>query len=107
MLAGAIGVLTGVEYLLSKKAAVAVPMVAAPVIELSTPEPRPAVSKARLKVSQTRSELGYVYWVVREFGANPSYALFDTWREAMDEVTRRLSAAAVVVSNEEPVLVLA
>jgi len=104
MLAGAIGVLTGVEYLLSKKVGAAVPVAAAPVVELSTPEPRPAVSKPRMKVSQTRSELGYVYWVVREFGANPSYALFDTWREAMDEVTRRLSAA-VVVSNEESVLV--
>jgi hypothetical protein len=50
---------------------------------------------SRIKISQTRSELGYVYWVVRETGDDPSYALFDTWQEAMDEVTRRMTALAI------------
>lgn len=98
VIAGAIGVLTGVGYLFSKRAAAVVPVVPAPpVFELPPVEqPRPTPAKPRLKVTQTRSELGYVYWVVREFGANPSYALFDTWQEAMDEVSRRVNAALLV-----------
>ena len=52
--------------------------------------------KPRIKISQTRSELGYVYWVVRQEGtAESRYALFDTWQEAMDEAARRMEAALV------------
>jgi hypothetical protein len=47
-----------------------------------------------MKVTQTRSELGYVYWVVRETGETPKYALFETWQEAMEEVNRRMKARA-------------
>jgi hypothetical protein len=98
VVAGAIGVLTGVEHLFSKRATKLVSVIPAPVYEVPAPPtaPAPAAAKPRLKVSQTRSELGYVYWIVREFGANPSYALFDTWREAMDEVTRRMNVAALI-----------
>jgi hypothetical protein len=56
------------------------------------PPPSVPAAKPRIKISQTRSELGYVYWVVREFGGNPSYALFDTWQEAMNEAQRRMAA---------------
>lgn len=110
VIAGAIGLLTGVECLFSTKAATEIPVVAAPVLELPVvvtelrlPESHVAPRKARLKVSQTRSELGYVYWVVREVGGRPSFALFDTWQEAMDEVARRIRAAAL---TQEPESVL-
>jgi hypothetical protein len=53
-----------------------------------------APPKNRMKITRTKSELGYVFWVLREFGDNPSYALFDTWREAMDEAARRIKVGA-------------
>lgn len=89
--AGAIGVLKAVEYALSTGPAKSVrvrglPVAAAPV-------------KSRLKISRTQSELGYTYWVLRETGANPNYALFDTWREAIDEAVRRIGIAASAASE--------
>ena len=95
LVAGAIGVLTAVEQFMSTRNTVAA----------SKPMTRPldpscATQKPRVKISQTRSELGYVYWVVRESGENPNYALFDTWQEAMDEVNRRMQA--VVRTTVQP-----
>jgi hypothetical protein len=87
VVAGAIGLLASVGYLFAKR----------------TPKPDRAARAQgrkhfapvtpRIKVSQTRSEFGYVYWVVRETGSNPRYALFDTWQEALDDVNRRMNAA--------------
>ena len=88
LVAGTIGLLAGVEYLLAVKAPK--PDGITRVRSRNQPEP----PKARFKVTQTRSGLGYVYWVVRELCGNPSYALFDTWQEAIDEVNRRIDAAA-------------
>jgi hypothetical protein len=98
VIAGAVGVLTGVEHLFSTRPAKPVGIAPVPVYKVPAPTPLPnrALTKSHLKITQTKSELGYVYWVVREFGANPSYALFDTWQEAMNEVTRRMNAAAVI-----------
>ncbi|MBV9085214.1 MAG: hypothetical protein JOZ62_21265 [Acidobacteriaceae bacterium] len=42
-------------------------------------------------IRRTCSELGYVYWVLQGFGGCTSFALFDTWQEAMDEANRRLA----------------
>ena len=44
-------------------------------------------------IRQTRSELGYVYWVLQGHGKFTSFALFDTWREAMDAAHQRISEA--------------
>jgi hypothetical protein len=87
--AGVIGVLTAVECALSTRVAKSVPVKRVPVIDPPVPP-----HDSRLKIARTQSELGYAYWVLRETGANPSYALFDTWREAMDEAVRRISVAA-------------
>jgi hypothetical protein len=93
LVAGAIGVLTGVEHLLSTRTTKPAPVPSAPPAE----EPVLASkSRACFKISQTRSELGYVYWVLHHYGANPSYALFDTWQEAMDEAARRIAATQPV-----------
>jgi hypothetical protein len=86
--AGAIGLLASVEYLLAMRAPKPDRTPGSRLRNQST-HPTP-----RFKITQTRSELGYVYWVVRVVGGNPSYALFDTWREAMDEVNHRVKAAA-------------
>jgi hypothetical protein len=92
--AGAIGVLKAVEYALSASAAKTMRVRNA---AIATAPPTP--EKPRLKISRTRSELGYTYWVLRETGANPNYALFDTWREAMDEAVRRIGIAARPASD--------
>ena len=103
LVAGAVGVLVGVEHLLTARAAqpVAVQPVPAPPVT-----PPPVGLKRRFKIAQTKSELGYVYWVLRELGENPSYALFDTWQEAMAEATRRLSAGAEAISAPQADAVL-
>jgi hypothetical protein len=94
VVASAIGVLTGIESILTSRnrAAKALrnPVTPEPIAQASAREPL----RQRFKITQTRSELGYVYWVVRDSSANPSYALFDSWREAMDEVANRLNVAA-------------
>lgn len=55
----------------------------------------PAVSRRLhyFTIRQTRSELGYVYWVLQGFGWFQSFTLFDTWAEAMQSADARLSAA--------------
>jgi hypothetical protein len=95
LVAGAIGVLAGVERLLSPPVE---QVRAATATKIEAPISA-AFLKPRLKISQTRSELGYVYWVLREHSPNPSYALFDTWREAMDEAIRRVNAASKLQVN--------
>ncbi len=54
----------------------------------------PAVSRRLhyFTIRQTRSELGYVYWVLQGFGWFQSFSLHDTWAEAME---RRTGAAEV------------
>lgn len=100
LVAGAIGVLTAAQVLLSVS-------VSQPVIEVKA-EPAPASpAKPRIKISQTRSELGYVYWVVRETGAETTFALFDTWQEAMDEAARRMNAANEKAEQSDDALVTA
>lgn len=86
--AGAIGFLAGVEYLLAMRAPKPDRMTG------SRSRNQSRQLTPRFKISQTRSEFGYVYWVVRLVGGSPSYALFDTWQEAIDEVNRRITAAA-------------
>ncbi len=106
VVAGAIGVLAGVEHLLTARAAQPIAVQAVPALPVAPAAPG---VRRRLKIAQTRSELGYVYWVLRELGEDPSYALFDTWQEAMAEATRRLSvvAEAVSVPQADEVLVSA
>lgn len=88
VVAGAIGVLRGVECLLSTRDANP-----ARVVSPALLRPEPVRQQPRIKITQTKSELGFVYWVVREVGGDPSYTLFDTWQEAMDEAARRMNAA--------------
>lgn len=50
-------------------------------------------------IRQTRSELGYVYWVLQGHGRFASFALFDTWREAMDAAIEKLTARSTPDSS--------
>ena len=87
LVAGAIGVLAGVKHLLSRPAA---PHGQSPTI------PKSDISKSglsktldRFTIRRTQSELGYTYWVLQGYGQYTGFTLFDTWQEAVEEMTRR------------------
>lgn len=87
LVAGAIGVLAGVEHLMSSRPkGIRISQLAAkPQVEV------PPVRSNYFQIRRTVSELGYKYWVLQGFGTYQSFALFDTWQEAMDAAMDRLS----------------
>jgi hypothetical protein len=91
LVAGAIGVLTGVEHLMSGRA-VTRARTGGRSQKKMPGMPRP---EDRFTIRRTQSELGYTYWVLQGFGRYSGFTLFDTWREAMDEVQRRVGSSAV------------
>ena len=84
LVAGAISLLTGIEQVFSAGGFGSKPR-----------SFRAMPRRPRLKITRTQSELGYVYWVLRDSSATPIYALFDTWQEAMGEAARRVDAQIV------------
>jgi hypothetical protein len=93
LIAGAVGVLAGLQYLLSPKGRVpsgsdTVRPRAAP--QQSGPE-LPARKRDYFSIRRTKSELGYVYWVLHGYGEFQCFVLYDTWREAVEEALRRVS----------------
>jgi hypothetical protein len=92
-IAGAVGVLAGLQYLLSSKGKIPSPVNPVqprPVPGRSVPE---TAGRERdfFSIRRTKSEFGYVYWVLQGFGVFQCFVLYDTWREAMDEAYRRVS----------------
>lgn len=84
LVACAIGVLAGVECLLAKELA-----------PLRAPSRRVPVRRAvprtdYFQIRRSRFDLGYTYWVLQGFGCYRGFALFDTWREAMEEAEARI-----------------
>jgi hypothetical protein len=76
LLSGVAAVLVGVERLIAPRSA-----------------PLLAVRKPRtdyFSIRQTRSELGYTFWVLQGHGHFTSFTLFDKWREAIDEANLRI-----------------
>jgi hypothetical protein len=47
----------------------------------------------RFRIYRSKTDLGYTYWVLQGFGAFQSFALFDTWEQAIQEADRRLTVA--------------
>ncbi len=43
-------------------------------------------------IRRTKSELGYVFWVLHGHGEFQCFVLFDSWREAIEEAIRRALA---------------
>ncbi len=95
LLAGAVGVLAGLQHLLSAKERTK---------RASEPESREQVRSINhtqptqrrpdyFSIRRTKSELGYVYWVLQGYGEFQCYVLHDTWKEAADEACRRASDA--------------
>ena len=83
LVAGTIGLLTGVKQL----------MAAPPAVRRKERSTRYKYDHAidRFTIRRTQSELGYTYWVLQGFGKYRGFTLFDTWQEAISEVERRTS----------------
>lgn len=90
LVASAVGVLAGVEHLMSSRNKSVSPRRAK---QAASPV---AVRRQKcFSIRRTRSELGYTYWVVQGFGSHSCFVLCDTWQEAMDEAAARLRTHAV------------
>jgi len=92
LIAGAIGVLAGVERLMSTRASARPRMTRL----AQRTRPVPPTSADRFSIRRTRSELGYTYWVLQGYGKFMGFDLFDTWQEAIDEAQRRLGRPSMV-----------
>jgi hypothetical protein len=53
-----------------------------------------ALSRAdrQFSIKRTRSEVGYVYWILEGFGNHKCFVLCDTWEEAMEQAKTRLES---------------
>ena len=91
IVAGAIGMLTGIEHLLATRPRKHVDGAGRRQAPAASPQPAIIRSHERLFViRRTKSELGYTYWVLQGFHSCKCFLLFDTWQEAMDEANLRL-----------------
>ena len=96
LLVGLSTMLTGIERLLSTH-----PPCRRPAVSRRTDKPDEA-RKDYFAISQTRSEVGFVYWVLQGFGCYESFSLFDTWKEAVEEANRRVTERRVAVPEAVP-----
>lgn len=93
LIAGAVGVLAGLQHLLCAKDRAECdgePLAAA--IPVSPAERADKTRRNYFSIRRTKSELGYVYWVLHGHGEFQCFVLFDSWREAIDEAIRRVLA---------------
>ena len=94
VLGGVTAVLTGVERLMSAKRAQRSPLssriVAIDSCLSSAAVSAPAPRQNYFTIRQTRSDVGFCYWVLQGFGCYQGFTLFDTWAEAAAEADRRV-----------------
>lgn len=46
----------------------------------------------QFSIKRTKSEVGYVYWILEGYGKHKCFVLCDTWEEAMEQVKNRLDS---------------
>lgn len=93
VVAGAVGVLTGVEHLMRRQTVCSTPSTArAGLTEAATHQRVTASQRDYFKIHRSRLEPGYTYWVLQGFGKYRCFVLCDTWPEAMDETFSRLKS---------------
>jgi hypothetical protein len=46
----------------------------------------------QFSIKRTKSEVGYVYWILEGFGKHKCFVLCDTWEEAMEQAKARLDS---------------
>ncbi len=58
------------------------------------PTVRAAASRGdrQFSIKRTKSEVGYVYWILEGFGKHKCFVLCDTWEEAMEQAKNRLDS---------------
>ncbi len=49
-------------------------------------------SDRQFSIKRTKSEVGYVYWILEGFGKHKCFVLCDTWEEAMEQAKTRLES---------------
>jgi hypothetical protein len=49
-----------------------------------------AAKQRNFSIRRTKSELGYVYWVLQGFGKYSCYTLYDSWEEAIEGAKARI-----------------
>ena len=93
VVAGAVGVLTGVKHLMRSYAICSGTSTArAGVAEADTHQRITALQRDYFTIRRSRLERGYTYWVLQGFGKYRCFVLCDTWREATDEAIARLKS---------------
>ncbi len=103
LVAGAIGVLTGVEHLMSAPGKKPKPQVAKPkpvFIQEQSPAPIALPRTDYFDIRRTKFALSYTYWVLQGHGKHSCFVLLDTWREAMDEAALRLKNASAAAEDQ-------
>ena len=55
---------------------------------------RSAMSRGdrQFSIKRTKSEVGYVYWILEGYGKHKCFVLCDTWEEAMEQAKSRLDS---------------
>jgi len=69
-------------------------------VRLETPKAAPAPlvrtalnrSDRQFSIKRTKSEVGYVYWILEGYGKHKCFVLCDTWEEAMEQAKTRLDS---------------
>jgi hypothetical protein len=54
---------------------------------------KPKPTERPFHIRRTKSEVGYVYWILEGRGKHKCYVLCDSWQEAVAEANRRLQDA--------------
>jgi hypothetical protein len=104
-IAGVIGVLTGIESLMCSRTHVkAGPVANASPLgrDRSKRQDYFRIRRTKFEIGIRRGgvELGYTYWVLQGFGKHRCFVLCDTWQEAIEEATARLSGGRMSARPE-------
>lgn len=122
--AAAVGVLAGVERLLHnpetpsrarrpKPAATRAPVASDnksfPASQLTIPMPAEAVVKSvperNFSIKRTKSEVGYVYWILEGYGKYKCFILCDSWDEAVTQAKSKMAEIDALTASPQTVSV--
>jgi len=101
----AVGVLAAAEVLLQSSSrrprrirqpepettTAAVPDATAPVASLATPLVPKTDAARNFSIKRTKSEVGYVYWILEGYGKYKCFILCDSWDEAVEQAKAKLA----------------
>lgn len=95
--ASAAGLLVGVKLLLTPKR-----ISFTRALPAATPVNKPESLKAdrHFSIKRTRSEVGYVYWILEGYGQYKCFVLCDSWDEAVAQAKARLAGEELVPAPE-------